>query len=171
VARGEPRVLEKISSGPPSAGRTKSLETALARPKAAAGESCKQHLGSLPTAECSFTYVSEFLQTTSFWCRPYRWVISLPMLSKFFESRVRIQTLRDSPAGSLLESFAQALSEAGYTTKTARRHPRAAEHFIDWTHRQGLPARKLNEPSLAGFERFALPKEGHVRQQIVACVS
>jgi hypothetical protein len=41
----------------------------------------------------------EFLQTTSFWCRPCRWVISSPMLSKFFESRVRmIQALRDSPA-------------------------------------------------------------------------
>jgi len=87
------------------------------------------------------------------------------MLSKFFESSVRIQTLRDSPAGSRLESFAQALSETGYTTKTARRHLRAAEHFIDWTHRQGLPARKLNEQSLAGFERHLsrshCPHYGH----------
>ena len=75
------------------------------------------------------------------------------MLSKFFESRARIQALRDSPAGSLLESFAQTLSETGYRTKTARRHLRAAEHFIYWTHRQGMPLGKLNEQSVAGFER------------------
>jgi hypothetical protein len=36
-------------------------------------------------------------------------VYELPMLSEFFKSRVRIQALRDGP-GSLLESFAQALS-------------------------------------------------------------
>src|SRR5579864_6279091 len=87
------------------------------------------------------------------------------MLSKLFQSRVRIQTLRDSPAGSLLESFAQALSEAGYATKTARGHLRAAEHFIYWTHRQGMPGRVLNEQSLAGFERHLsrsrCPNYGH----------
>lgn len=75
------------------------------------------------------------------------------MLAKFFESRVRIQTLRDSPAGSLLEGFAQALWEAGYTRKTARGHLRATVHFIYWTHRQSMPVRKLNEQSLAGFKR------------------
>lgn len=75
------------------------------------------------------------------------------MLSKFFKSRGRIQALRDSPAGPLLESFAQALSETGYTTKTARRHLRAAEHFIYWTHRQGMSVVKLNEQFLAEFGR------------------
>ncbi len=63
-----------------------------------------------------------------------------------------IQTVRDTPAGPL-EGFAQALSETGYTTKIARRHLRAAEHFIYWTHRQGISGRNLNEQSLAGFER------------------
>jgi integrase/recombinase XerD len=75
------------------------------------------------------------------------------MLSEFFESRVRIQTLRDSPEGWRLESYAQALSETGYATKTARRHLRAAEHFIFWAHRQDMPVQKLNEQSVAGFER------------------
>jgi integrase/recombinase XerD len=74
-------------------------------------------------------------------------------MAKFFESRIWIQTLRHSHAGSLLESFAQALSETGYRTKTARGHLRATEHFIYWTHRQGMPVRKLNEQSLAGFKR------------------
>jgi integrase/recombinase XerD len=63
-----------------------------------------------------------------------------------------IQTVRDTPAGPL-EGFAQALSETGYTTKIARRPLRAAEHFIYWTHRQGISGRNWNEQSLAGFER------------------
>ncbi len=53
--------------------------------------------------------------------KPLPLVYELPMLSEFFESRVRIQALRDGPAGSLLESFAQALSEAGYVRRIARR--------------------------------------------------
>lgn len=73
------------------------------------------------------------------------------MLSRFFESRARIQALRDGPAGSLLESFAQGLSEAGYYTITARKHLRAAEHFIYWTHRHGAPVHKWNERSLPRF--------------------
>ncbi len=75
------------------------------------------------------------------------------MLSRFFKSCARIQTLRDGPAGSLLESFAQALSEAGYSTFTARKHLRAAEHFIYWTHRHDMSARESNEQSLARFDR------------------
>ena len=84
------------------------------------------------------------------------------MLSKFYESRTRIQSLRDSPAGDLLESFAQALSETGYATKTARGHLRAAEHLTYWAHRQGM---SVNEQSLAGFERHLsrrrCPHYGH----------
>jgi site-specific recombinase XerD len=75
------------------------------------------------------------------------------MLSRFFKSRARIQTLRDGPVGSPLESFAQALFEAGYATFTARKHLRAAEHFIYWTHGHGIPVCRLNEQSLARFER------------------
>src|SRR6516225_7038907 len=51
VARGEPGLLEEISPGPPRAGGAKSPETALAGRKTAAGESCKQQLGSLPSTE------------------------------------------------------------------------------------------------------------------------
>src|ERR1700756_2176919 len=75
------------------------------------------------------------------------------MLSEFLKSRTRIQALRDGPAGSLLESFAQALSEAGYATKIARRYLRAAEHFTHWTHRHSMPVGRWNEQSLAGFDR------------------
>src|SRR5712691_1814012 len=74
------------------------------------------------------------------------------MLSKLFESRRRIHALRDNPAGGLFEGFAQALSEAGYATSAARRHLRAAEHFIYWTRRRGIPVGELNEQSLARFD-------------------
>ena len=73
------------------------------------------------------------------------------MRSEFFKSRLRIQAVRESPAGRLLESFAQALSEVGYGTVTARKHLRAAEHLIYWTHRQGMSVGKLNEQLLARF--------------------
>lgn len=87
------------------------------------------------------------------------------MLSEFFESRTRIQALRGSPAGPLLESFARALSDAGYATSTARKHLRAAEHFIEWTHRHDIAARESNEQVLARFDthlsRCRCPDYGH----------
>lgn len=73
------------------------------------------------------------------------------MLTKLFKSRGRIQALRNGPAGSLLEKFAQTLSETGYARNTVRIYLRGAEHFIYWTHRQGMPVCKLNEQSLTGF--------------------
>jgi hypothetical protein len=74
------------------------------------------------------------------------------MLSEFFESRARIHALRDCRDCALFEGFAQALSETGYATITARRHLRAAEHFIYWTRRNSLPAQNLNSQLLAPFE-------------------
>jgi site-specific recombinase XerD len=78
------------------------------------------------------------------------------MFSELFKSRTRMQILRDGPGGLLLEGFARCLSEAGYATITARKHLRAAEHFIhfiNWNDRHSAPERKLNKPSLARFER------------------
>ncbi len=61
-----------------------------------------------------------------------------------------------------LESFAQALSDSGYRTRTARLHLRAAEHFLYWTHRQTM---SVNEQSLVGFGRHLsrchCPHYGH----------
>ena len=77
------------------------------------------------------------------------------MPSQSGKSCTRIRALRDGPETPLIESFAQALSEAGYATVTACRHLRAAKHFIYWAHLHGTPARELNEheQSLAGFKR------------------
>jgi len=87
------------------------------------------------------------------------------MLSEFFESAARIRALRDGPAGALFTGFAQALSQAGYAEITARRHLRAAEHFISWADRNGTPVRILSEQSLQRFgrhlHRCRCPRYGH----------
>ena len=66
------------------------------------------------------------------------------MLDQFFDSPFRIQTLRNGPGGPLLEDFAQKLAGAGYAEITARRHIRAAEHFIYWTDEEGIPPASVN---------------------------
>ena len=90
------------------------------------------------------------------------------MFSRFYESRLRIQSLRNSRAAAQLESFAQALSEMGYRTKTARRHLLAADHFIYWAHSQGTLQANLNEQSLREFGRHLsrghCPEYGHKDQ-------
>jgi integrase/recombinase XerD len=95
------------------------------------------------------------------------------MLSEFFKSRIRIQALRDGPAGPLLESFARALLEAGYATITARRHLRGAEHLIHWIHQRGIPVGESNEQVLVRFEnhlsRCRCPNYGHVDHMHMTC--
>lgn len=74
------------------------------------------------------------------------------MLSEFFDSSARIRELGAGPTGALFEGFAQELSHAGYAEITARRHIRAAEHFIYWADRRGMLVRTVNEQSLARFD-------------------
>ena len=75
------------------------------------------------------------------------------MLSEFFAARWRIRALRDGPSGALFEGFAHALSRMRYAAITGRRHLRAAEHFIDWTDRNGLSVPDLNVQALERFGR------------------
>lgn len=76
------------------------------------------------------------------------------MLSVYFDPRGRrIRALRDDPAGVLLERFAQSLFQSGYAAITARKHLRAAEHFIHWSHRSGLGVAMLSEQVLVRFGR------------------
>src|SRR5579863_1901945 len=75
------------------------------------------------------------------------------MPSEFFKFRTWIRAFWDGPEGRLFESFAQALFETGYATVTARRHLRAAKHFIYWAHLHGTSVRELNEQSFVGFNR------------------
>ena len=75
------------------------------------------------------------------------------MLSKFFDSAVRIRQLTDGPTGAMFESFAKTLFQAGYAKITARYHLRAAEHFVSWVDRRGIPIENLTEQSLERFGR------------------
>jgi integrase/recombinase XerD len=73
------------------------------------------------------------------------------MLTEFFDSASRIRKLRDGFQGRLLEGFAQELCQADYALITARRHIRAAEHFIYWTGQEGAPVADLGEWSVEDF--------------------
>jgi integrase/recombinase XerD len=68
------------------------------------------------------------------------------MLSELFDSSGRIHALRAGPAGASLDGFAQALVDAGYAQITARRHLRAAEHFVSL----GRSTRPVGEQSHRG---------------------
>jgi site-specific recombinase XerD len=89
------------------------------------------------------------------------------MLTEFFDSPLRIQELRDSPEGRLLEGFSEELSQAGYAEITARRHIRAAEHFIYWTG-EGTPITTWDERFVEDFarhlERCQCPRYGHIHR-------
>lgn len=75
------------------------------------------------------------------------------MLTDLFESTARVQALRDGPAGTLLEAFAHALVRDRYAAITARRHLRAAEHFVHWADRIGIPVTGAVGPALERFSR------------------
>lgn len=87
------------------------------------------------------------------------------MLSEFFDSPVRIHELGTGLAGAHFAGFAHTLFHAGYAELTARRHIRAAEHFMFWADRNGLLLPNLDEPSLARFDRHLghcrCPRYGH----------
>lgn len=74
------------------------------------------------------------------------------MFEQFFKHHYRIQELRDSRGGDLLEKFATELFDAGYAAKTARRYICAAEHFIYWSGEEGIPIMSFNQKLV---ERFA----------------
>ena len=75
------------------------------------------------------------------------------MLSELFESAARIHGLRAGPAGAELDEFAHMLSEVGYAQITARRHLRAAEHFVHWADRRHIPVTGAIGPTLDRFGR------------------
>jgi integrase/recombinase XerD len=88
------------------------------------------------------------------------------MFTDLFESAARVHALRDGPAGTLLEAFAQALVRDRYAPITARRHLRAAEHFVHWADRTGIPVTGAIGPVLERFARHLLragrcPHFGH----------
>ena len=74
------------------------------------------------------------------------------MLSQFFKSTARVQAIRMSPFGTLLEDFAAYLFESGYAEISARRHIRSAEHMAHWANRSGMLSNELDDSVLVRFE-------------------
>jgi len=75
------------------------------------------------------------------------------MLSAFIDSPARLRALQRAPGGAWLDGFARQLAHDGYATITARRHLRAAEHFIAWTQRTHLAIEMVGPASLDHFRR------------------
>jgi integrase/recombinase XerD len=74
------------------------------------------------------------------------------MLEQVFDSPLRVQALRNGQSGALLEGFAQELSSWGYAKSTARRHIRAADHFIFWADKEGIAPANFDEQLIARFD-------------------
>lgn len=75
------------------------------------------------------------------------------MLSALYESAARVRALRAGAAGSWVEGFANALTNAGYSAFMARRHLRSVEHFAVWATRRGLWASGVTAQAVDGFTR------------------
>jgi integrase/recombinase XerD len=67
------------------------------------------------------------------------------MLVRYFRRPSRIEQLRSSTGGHLLEGFAKELSQGCYQWVAARKHIRAAEHFIHWMGHRGLSITAIEE--------------------------
>lgn len=75
------------------------------------------------------------------------------MLSHFFCSSARIEKIRCNPSGELLSEFSDYLHENRYSTISARRHIRSAEHFAHWAHKQGLSIGDADHAVLTRFRK------------------
>ncbi|MGB6403226.1 MAG: site-specific integrase [Candidatus Sulfotelmatobacter sp.] len=67
------------------------------------------------------------------------------MLVRYFRRPSRIAQLRSGTGGHLLEGFAKELSQGSYQWVAARKHIRAAEHFLHWIARRNLSIASVEE--------------------------
>ena len=67
------------------------------------------------------------------------------MLVRYFRRPSRIEQLRSSTSGHLLEGFAKELSQGRYQWVAARKHIRAAEHFLHWIAHRNLSIASAEE--------------------------
>jgi integrase/recombinase XerD len=67
------------------------------------------------------------------------------MLVRYFRRPSRIEQLRSSTGGHLLEGFAKELSQGCYQWVAARKHIRAAEHFLHWISHRNLSIMSVEE--------------------------
>src|ERR1700680_3930598 len=67
------------------------------------------------------------------------------MLVRYFRRPSRIEQLRSSTGGHLLEGFAKELFQSRYQWVAARKHIRAAEHFLHWIAHRNLSIASVEE--------------------------
>src|SRR5882762_5126016 len=67
------------------------------------------------------------------------------MLVRYFRQPSRIEELRNNTGGYLLEGFAKELSRGRYQWVAARKHIRAAEHFLHWMAHRKLTITSVEE--------------------------
>jgi len=67
------------------------------------------------------------------------------MLVRYFRRPSRIEQLRSCSGGHLLEGFAEELSQGRYQWVAARKHIRAAEHFLHWIAHRNLSITSVEE--------------------------
>jgi integrase/recombinase XerD len=67
------------------------------------------------------------------------------MLVRYYRRPSRIGQLRSNTAGYLLEGFAKELSQGRYQWVAARKHIRAAEHFLHWVAHRRLSITNVDE--------------------------
>ena len=67
------------------------------------------------------------------------------MLVRYFRRPSRIEQLRSGAGGHLLEGFAKELSQGRYQWVAARKHIRAAEHFLHWIAHRNLSIASVEE--------------------------
>jgi hypothetical protein len=79
------------------------------------------------------------------------------MLVRYFRRPSRIEQLRSSTGGHLLEGFAKEMSQGRYQWVAARKHIRAAEHFLHWIAHRNLSIASVEE-------RYAQQFLDHLKQ-------
>jgi hypothetical protein len=83
------------------------------------------------------------------------------MLVRYFRRPSRIEQLRSNSGGYLLEGFAKELSQGRYQWVAARKHIRAAEHFLHWIAHRNLSVASVEE-------RYAQQFLDHLKRCVVA---
>ena len=67
------------------------------------------------------------------------------MLVRYFRRPSRIEQMRSSTGAHLLEGFAKEMSQGRYQWVAARKHIRAAEHFLHWIAQRHLSIASVEE--------------------------
>jgi len=92
------------------------------------------------------------------------------MITRFSQCPVPVQECLEKRVELWLQGFAEELTHAGYAEMIARRHIRAAEHFMDWSGRRNMAVAALNVSFVEKFgqhlRRCRCPRYGRALVRI-----